>query len=38
MRGEAKTWEQIAEELNAQGHETRQGNPWTATTVWQVAN
>lgn len=38
MRGEAKTWEQIAEELNAQGHETRRGNPWTAATVWQVAN
>jgi DNA invertase Pin-like site-specific DNA recombinase len=38
MRGQAKTWEQIADELNAQGHETRRGNPWTSATVWQVAN
>lgn len=38
MRAEVKTWEEIADELNAQGHETRRGNAWTAATVWQLAN
>lgn len=37
MRGEAKTWGQIADELNTQGHETRRGNPWSAATVWQLS-
>jgi DNA invertase Pin-like site-specific DNA recombinase len=38
MRGEAHTWQAIADELNLQGHVTRRGNEWTAQTVYQLAN
>jgi DNA invertase Pin-like site-specific DNA recombinase len=35
MRAHGKTYKEIAEELNAEGHETARGNPWS---IMQVKN
>lgn len=36
MRQEGKTLQAIADALNAEGHPTRAGKPWTPTAVWRV--
>jgi DNA invertase Pin-like site-specific DNA recombinase len=36
MREEGRTLQAIADGLNAEGHPTRAGKPWTPTAVWRV--
>jgi DNA invertase Pin-like site-specific DNA recombinase len=36
QRQEGKTLQAIADGLNAEGHSTRAGKPWTPTAVWRV--
>ena len=36
MREEGKTLQAIADGLNAEGHPTRAGKPWTPTAVWRI--
>ena len=38
LRAAGATWAAVAVELNARGHVSRRGNPWTAQTACQVAN
>lgn len=37
MRADGRTWQSIADELNAQGHVSRRGNPWTPQSVCQLS-
>lgn len=37
-RAGGTTWQRIADRLNAEGHVTRRGKPWSAASVCQIGN